>query len=270
MVRRLPERMVEFENRRGKLLRGMIHLSEGMRRGRRSPGVVFFHGFTGDRMESHWIFIKCARALARAGIASLRFDFGGSGESEGEFRDVTLRSEINDAVDAVAYFRRQKGSHPARVGLCGLSLGGCIAACIAHRVKAKAAVLWSAVAHPAVLREIAATLARPLPGTPELWEYDAREVSQRFLDDAAKFDAAQLLGRFAGPTLIIHPERDAHVPLSHAEDLFQASRAGAKQQVVIAGADHTFTSLAWEREVIDRTVAWFREHLTNGPKRGLL
>ncbi len=269
LSKRMFELMVEFENRRRKLLRGMIHRPEARRRGRRFAGVVFFHGFTGDRMESHWIFIKCARALAKAGIASLRFDFGGSGESEGEFREVTLTSEINDAIDAVKYFRAQKGIDAERVGLCGLSLGGCIAACIAHRVKAKAAVLWSAVAHPAVLREIAATLARPLPGTSDLWEYDAREVSRRFLDDAAKFDAAQLLGRFASPTLIIHPEKDAHVPLSHAEDLFRASRAQAKQQVIIAGADHTFTSLAWEREVIERTVAWFCDHLTDGPEQSL-
>lgn len=268
-MRRMPELMVEFENRRHRLLRGMIHRPESRTRGRRFAGVVFFHGFTGDRMESHWIFIKCARALAKAGIASLRFDFGGSGESEGDFREVTLRSEINDAVDSVAYFRRQKEIDPARVGLCGLSLGGCIAACIAHRVQAKAAVLWSAVAHPAVLREIAATLATPLPGRSDLWEYDAREVSRRFLDDAAKIDAAQLLGRFEGPTLIVHPGRDAHVPVSHAEDLFRASRATAKQQVVIAGADHTFTSLAWEREVIERTVAWFHDHLAVGPKQSL-
>ena len=268
-MQRVPERMIEFENRRRKLLRGMIHRPESRKHGRRFAGVVFFHGFTGDRMESHWIFIKCARALASAGIASLRFDFFGSGESEGEFRDVTLRSEIDDAVDGAAYFRRQKEIDPARLGLCGLSLGGCIAACIAHRVKAKVAVLWSAVAHPAVLREIAATLARPLPGASDLWEYDAREVSRRFLDDAAKFDAAQLLRRFAGPTLIIHPEKDAHVPLSHAEDLFRASPATAKEQVTIAGADHTFTSLAWEREVIERTVAWFHHHLTGGPQRSL-
>ena len=266
---RVSERMVEFENRRRRLLRGMIHRPESGTRGRRFAGVVFFHGFTGDRMESHWIFIKCARALAKAGIASLRFDFGGSGESEGEFRDITLRSEINDAVDAVAYFRRQKEIDPARVGLCGLSLGGCIAACIAHRVKARAAALWSAVAHPSVLRGIAANLARALPGRSDLWEYDAREVSRSFLDDAAKFDAAQLLGRFAGPTLIIHPEKDAHVPLSHAEDLFRAARASARQQVIIAGADHTFTSLAWEREVIERTVAWFDQRLTDDPKRSL-
>jgi len=79
-------------------------------------------------MESHWIFVKCARALARAGIASLRFDFYGSGESDGEFREVTLQGEIADARAAMDFFRRQKGIDPKRLGLLGLSLGGAIAA----------------------------------------------------------------------------------------------------------------------------------------------
>src|SRR2546426_5960176 len=72
----------------------MIHRPERARARRGGPGVVLFHGFTGDRMESHWLFVKCSRALALAGIASLRFDFYGSGESEGEFsEDVARRSE---------------------------------------------------------------------------------------------------------------------------------------------------------------------------------
>ncbi|MFB3921476.1 MAG: alpha/beta hydrolase [Terriglobia bacterium] len=267
MPNQMRELLIEFANRRRKMLRGMMHLPEGAKRGHRSPGVAFFHGFTGDRMESHWLFIKCARALAKAGIAALRFDFAGSGESEGEFRDVTLRGELNDALDAVAYFRRRKEIDPARVGLCGLSLGGCITACIASRVAAKAVVTWSAVAHPGLMREIAERFAPKVPGRADLWEYDAREVSRRFLDGAVKFDAARHLARYDGPTLIIHPGKDAHVPVSHAEDLFRASQAAAKERVIIAGADHTYTSLAWEREVIDRTVAWFRAHLSAGGRK---
>src|SRR5215831_11612603 len=81
------------------------------------PGVVFFHGFTGDRMESHWIFVKCARALARHGIASLRFDFYGSGESDGEFSEVTLPGEVSDAETAVSFFRGQRGIAPDALGL---------------------------------------------------------------------------------------------------------------------------------------------------------
>jgi dipeptidyl aminopeptidase/acylaminoacyl peptidase len=244
----------------------MIHWPAGATVRRRAPGVVFFHGFTGDRMESHWIFVKCARALARVGVAALRFDFYGSGESEGEFRQASLSGEIQDAVEAVRFFRGQKDIDAERVGLVGLSLGGCIAACVAEKVKARAVVLWSAVAHPAALREIAGDFARPIPGHSGLWEYDAREVSQRFLDDAAKYDAAVLLHQYSGPTLIIHPEKDEHVPLSHAEDLFGASSAAAKQKVIVAGADHTFSSRAWESEVIERTVAWFHRHLAEDPR----
>lgn len=254
------ESFVEFRNASGKWLRGMVHRPSRISR-RRAPGVVFFHGFTGDRMESHWIFIRCARALAQAGIASLRFDFYGSGESEGEFREVTLRGEMADARAAVKYFRRQKGIDSDRVGLCGLSLGGCIAASIAAGVQAQALVLWSALAHPARLRELAETSAKPIAGGGGALEYDAREISPRFMDDAAKIEPVRSLARFTGPTLIIHPEKDSAVPLSHAEDFFHAAGARRKEKVIVAGADHTFSSIAWERQVIERTVEWFRRYL---------
>src|SRR5437867_8314985 len=115
------ETFVQFPNRSKKWLRGVIHRPERARARRGGPGVVFFHGFTGDRMESHWMFVKCSRALARAGIASLRFDFYGSGESDGEFPEITLRGEISDALAAVEFFRRQEGIDSRRIGLVGLS-----------------------------------------------------------------------------------------------------------------------------------------------------
>src|SRR6201997_5559743 len=105
----MVESFIEFRNRTGKRLRGMIHRPAKARSRRGTPAVIFLHGFTGDRMESHWIFVKCARALARVGVASLRFDFYGSGESEGEFREVTLQSEIADARAAIDFLRRYRG-----------------------------------------------------------------------------------------------------------------------------------------------------------------
>jgi hypothetical protein len=212
-------------------------------------------------MESHWIFIKCARVLAREGIASLRFDFFGSGESEGSFHEATLQSEIADARAAVRFMQRQKGIGPARLGLCGLSLGGCVAACVAPAAKAQALVLWSAVAHPAILQQLSKKLGKPSPNHADDFEYDAREISARFLKDAAKVDPLSAIRRFKKPTRIIHPGRDETVPRSHAADFLQASGAGIKQKVIIPGADHTFTSIAWESEVIGLTVEWFRLYL---------
>jgi uncharacterized protein len=255
------EILVQFPNARGKLLRGMIHRPDAAKPRTGWPVVIFFHGFTGDRMESHWIFIKCARALSGAGIASLRFDFYGSGESEGSFYEATLQSEIADARATVRFMQQQKSFDMGRLGLCGLSLGGCVAACTAHTARAKALVLWSAVAHPAILQDLSMELGKPSPDHPCAFEYDARVVSARFMEDAVKVDPLSAIRRFSKPTLILHPGNDSSVPQSHARDFFQASQAKIKEKVIVPGADHTFTSVAWESEVIERTLKWFRDYL---------
>lgn len=254
------ETPIEFQNRQKKWLRGMIHRPSQVRTRRGVPGVVFFHGFTGDRMESHWLFVKCSRALAEVGVASLRFDFYGSGESEGSFDEVTLQSEISDAQGAVDFFRRQKGIDPDRLGLLGLSLGGAIAASIAAPSRCQALVLWSALAHPAELRKLAQEQAKELAGGG--LEYSGHVVSSRLLEGVDGVDPLAGIGAFTGPTLIIHPERDELLPLRHPDDFFRRSGAVVKERVIIPGADHTFTSVAWEHEVISRSVDWLSRHLS--------
>ncbi|HKS96438.1 MAG TPA: alpha/beta fold hydrolase [Terriglobia bacterium] len=255
------ENLVEFQNWSNRWLRGMIHRPSRVRTRRGGPSVVFFHGFTGDRMESHWMFVKCARALAQAGIASLRFDFYGSGESDGQFADVTLRGEIADAAAAVEYFRRQKGIDPDRIGLLGLSMGGAVAASIAVQSGARALVLWAALAHPTDLRALAAANTKPVPGMEGAQEYAGHLVSSRFLDKLEQVVPLKAISGFTRPTLIIHPEKDEYLPLNHPEDYFQAVGATVKEKVIIPGADHTFSSVVWERDVISRTVDWFTRHL---------
>jgi len=92
-------------------------------------------------------------------------------------------------------------------------------------------------------------------------EYEAREISPRFIDSARNVAPVKSLARFKGPTLIIHPGKDEAVPFFHAQDFYQAAGSRVKELVVIPGADHVFTSVTWEREVIERSVEWFRRHL---------
>src|SRR5205823_2850841 len=216
------ETLIEFRNGSGKRLRGMIHRPPKARSRRGTPAVIFFHGFTGDRMESHWIFVKCARALAAAGIASLRFDFYGSGESEGEFCEATWQSEIADARAAIDFLRRYRGIDRNRLGLLGLSLGGAVAADVAREAQARALVLWSAVARPAELRSLAGRLSRPIPGSDGSREYGSHAVSARFLESITRIDPMASLSAFKSPTMIIHPEKDEHLSLAHPEDYYRA------------------------------------------------
>jgi uncharacterized protein len=253
------ESFIKFRNPSRRCLRGIFHRPAG--RGR-APGVVFLHGFTGDRMESHWLFVKCARALERAGVASLRFDFFGSGESDGTFREATLASEIEDARAAVEFFRRQKGVDRKRLGLLGLSLGGAIAALIATDARAKALVLWSALAYPHELRALSERVTKPLGDGSGAREYSGHIISARFLEGLDRVDPLGAIRRFKRPTLVIHPGKDELLPLRHPTAFFNAAGARIKEKVIVPGADHTFTSAAWEQEVISRSVSWFVKFLS--------
>ena len=158
-------------------------------------------------------------------------------------------------------FAWASGIDPERVGLLGLSLGGAVAATLAPSLHAKALVLWSAVAHTARLRQLVEKSAKKIPGKPGAMELDAREFNPRLIEDVLKVEPIRQLARYKGPTLIIHPEKDETIPVSHARDFFSASTAEAKELVIIAGADHVYTSVPWEQEVIVRSVEWFGHHL---------
>ena len=58
-----------------------------------------------------------------------------------------------------------------------------------------------------------------------------------------------------------HPEKDEIISPDHAEDYYNAVGSVIKQKIIVSGADHTFSSISWEEEVIRRSVDWFRVHL---------
>jgi fermentation-respiration switch protein FrsA (DUF1100 family) len=122
----MPEQFVQFEVQ-GQRIYGMLHLPDvaAKNSGTKVPAVAMCHGFTGNRIEAHRLFVKAARYFAANGFAVLRFDFRGSGESEGDFEQVTVSDEIADALAALAFVRRQSVVDENRIGLIGLRRGVC-------------------------------------------------------------------------------------------------------------------------------------------------
>jgi pimeloyl-ACP methyl ester carboxylesterase len=275
------ERLIAFRNQ-GQWLYGMLHRPDGTEI---APAVVLCHGFTGQRLESHRLFVKMARDLAAHGIAALRFDFRGSGESEGHFQDMTISGEISDAEAALRWLMkrhhallpetagvmasqgmmalqgRQRGIDPARLGLLGLSLGGCVSACVAgrHPQVVKALALWSAAAHPE--RFWNADAEKSLAGR-EFVDWGGNLIGRAFLEEARAGVIRPLaeIAHYSGPVLIVHGEKDASVPLESAQE-YAAAVPGRKAVHIIAGADHVYSSFPWESEVIRLTREWFQETL---------
>ncbi len=253
-----PEQQISFENQ-GQTLRGMLHLPEG---DGTHPGVVFFHGFGGNHIEPHAIFTKAARALAREGFAVLRFDFRGSGDSDGEFGEISLQDEISDALEAVGFLESREEVDPGRLAVLGLSLGGLIAAYTAsERTDLKAVVLWSAVANLGELFLASATAEQfERLTTCGYADGGGLALNPLFVEQALSLDPLRAVSAYTGPVLVIHGTRDESVPCEHADRY--ASVLGERAELhLVEGSDHTYSGLGWEREVIDLTSAFLRRAL---------
>jgi hypothetical protein len=84
-----------------------------------------------QRVLGHRPFAIWADAMTRRGLATLRYDKRGAGDSAGDFNIATTGDFAADLAEAVTFLKRQPGIDPRRVGLFGHSEGGHISADVA-------------------------------------------------------------------------------------------------------------------------------------------
>nr|ATZ76871.1 esterase/lipase [uncultured prokaryote] len=238
-----------FLENEGQKIFGIIHNV-----GLNTPVVIMFHGFTGNHIESRFIFARLSRALEKAGISSIRFDFRGSGDSEGTFEEMTLSSEMSDAKAIANYARDRFKGH---IGILGLSMGGTIALLTAPMLKPNALCLWAPAAKN---REVFTN-----GGMPQQIEKGKRldvgglEISNAFIKEVLTMNAFEKAKYYSNPVLILHGTSDSTVPFEHSQDL--AKEFDHVTLVPVEGADHVFTSVQWSSFVIEKTVNFFTENL---------
>ena len=114
--------------------------------GQQIPMVILMHGFGGSkdgRGGQKGMLEIIADKLEAQGIASIRFDFNGHGESEGEFWQHTVPNEIEDALKVYEYVRDLR--YVSTVSVLGHSQGGVVASMVAGKLGAeiKAANVYS-------------------------------------------------------------------------------------------------------------------------------
>ncbi|MBV8200317.1 MAG: OsmC family protein [Acidobacteria bacterium] len=180
----------------------------------------------------------CRELLAR-GIAVLRFDFTGLGESGGDFAATNFSSNVLDLVAAADFLRRERQA-PAL--LVGHSLGGtAMLAAAPHIPEAAAVATLGAPSDTGLLR---AKLAARLPqgageAAVELDLGGTRPfpISRQLLDDLAGDHLRGVLAALGRPLLIFHSPVDRIVGVEHAERLFLAARH-PKSFVSLGAADH--------------------------------
>jgi pimeloyl-ACP methyl ester carboxylesterase len=134
------ERFVSFESG-GKVVRGVLTVPEGEIR----RTVLFLGGWSGDRQGPHRLFLLYARHLAGQGTASLRIDYRGRGESDGEHNDAGIATMADDAERAVEWLRSE-GLLPCGLDVIAICSGCKVAITLATRVEVRHLDLLSAEA----------------------------------------------------------------------------------------------------------------------------
>lgn len=245
------------------------------------PLVLLFHGFKGERDElpivntEEGMYSRTARLFAERGVATLRIEFRGSGESEGLWEDTTFTGQISDAIAALDFVQTLEGVDPERIGIIGLSQGGLVAASAAGQdARVKSLVLWSAAANPASnfanilpMDVIKAGLALPdgeaLPITLPWGEETS--MKRPFFEELFTVDPVAAISDYAGPMLVVVGSRDTTVfPQPQQGEVFMTYHDGQEALVVLDG-DHIFDVLATGPEVLDQAIfnslAWFMQTL---------
>ena len=201
--------------------------------------VIVMHGLMSSSEES--LIQTMAEKLNKAGIATLRFDFNGHGKSGGNFIDMTVPKEIEDAKIIIDYV--EKLNQYSSISLVGHSQGGVVTSMVAGELadKIDRIVLF---APAAVIYDEANA------GTTLFTKYDPQNVPEyittfnhhigrEWILAAQKLEIYQTAEKFEGPVSIIHGITDELVPYKYAEkynDIYKNSELHLLENI-----DHSFS-----------------------------
>jgi len=180
------------------------------------PLCLVFHGFTGHIEEDH--ILAVSKGLNEIGVATLRVDLYGHGNSEGEFKNHNLYKWLNNILTVVDYAKTL--DFVTEMYMCGHSQGGLAVTLAAamERDTIKALIPLS----PAYVIIEGAKQGELLgqPFDPEnipdmLQSWDGRELSGNYIRVAQSIDLDAAIKKYTGPVLIVHGHADEAVPVEY-------------------------------------------------------
>lgn len=247
----------DFPNHNGERLSGLLQ-----RPSRARAYALFAHCFTCSKTIG--AATRIARALAARGIAVLRFDFTGLGNSEGDFENTNFSSNVADLIAAADELRRV--GHPPDL-LIGHSLGGAAVIAAAKSIpQCRGVVTIAAPSDPShVKQHFEDNLATIDEDGEAIVDLAGRRftITRQFVEDIAEKNLRHDLARLRRPLLIFHSPIDEIVSIEHAREIFEAAKH-PKSFVSLSQADHLITKPVDSDYVAEVIAAWASRYIA-GP-----
>lgn len=208
--------------------------------------VVFVHG-GGVTREEGGFFSRLAEGLRLAGVASLRYDLRGHGESEGRQEDSPLTAHLNDMRVVLAELRERTGAR--ELSLLAASFSGGMAAYYA--AKASDSLSRLVLINPLLDYKSRFIDQKPYWHNDHIDDEHARQLSEggyvehsptfrlgrALLNEVLWVHPRDVLGEIMAPTLILHGTKDTFISVDSSRAAVPLLKAPYRL-VEIGGAQH--------------------------------
>ncbi len=235
----------------GQTLAGVLEMPEG----EVEATAIFAHCFTCGK--DFLPGARISRGLANRGIATLRIDFSGLGQSAGEFADSSFLTNLDDLIYAAEWISERL---PAPSLLVGHSLGGAAVLAAAGQIKSIKAV--STIGAPADPGHVTHMFANDIAKIEQEGKAEVQlagrsfVIGERFILDLKGHDQKAVLAALRGiDVLIMHSPNDTVVGIENAGKIYSALHH-PKSFISLAGADHLLTNAKDAEYVADLIRVW--------------
>lgn len=248
---------LEFTNANGETLSGLLETPQN-----NIPIVryaLFAHCFTCGKDIA--AATRISRALADRGIAVLRFDFTGLGNSDGDFANSNFSSNVQDLLAASAKLEQD---YQAPQLLIGHSLGGAAVLSAAHQLPSVKAI--ATIGAPATADHVQHLFKDAVEDltteTETRVKIGLREftIKQQMLDDLNQYNTTESIGHLKRALLVFHSPVDNIVPIEQAAKIYQAAKH-PKSFISLDQADHLLTNRDDAEYVGATLAAWASRYL---------
>lgn len=251
----MPRIEVVFKNPQGESLAGSLEMPSGAIK----SYALFAHCFTCSK--NNLAATRIARALATLGIAVLRFDFTGLGNSEGDFSNTNFSSNLQDLLVAANYLEQY---YAAPALLIGHSLGGAAVLAAAQDLPAvKAVITIGAPATAAHVKHLLADSYQELKNKSSVQvELGGRNfnIQRQFIGDLEKYNSVAHIRALKKALLIFHAPLDNVVPIEEAARIYTVAKH-PKSFVSLDHADHLLSNPEDSIYVAEVLSAWVGRYL---------
>lgn len=271
---------------------GILHLPEHVPPP--FPVVVMVHGLAGTKVGRHRLYVRLAEKLSKMGIATFRLDMRGCGDSEGDFTQITIDSQVHDVLLGLEFLANHPLICKEHIGILGRSMGGAISVLVAEQLLKRdfmtpaCMALWCPLfsAQPWAkewqkmqqMRQAELSYAQTHPqdgvdGRTKGIPFQGELVSQKLLEELFALNLTPALHTLRHlPFFFAHSINDPVVPVQQTHQYLEQRQAthgevtGETRFCPFYGKDHEFSLPDEQVDLLEESAKWFQHNLCGQKK----